>query len=235
MDEYLIESCLQTVENICDMLDHNSTEYQTYIESAQSVMFTLDNTGFFDDTTRLEGQTKVIETLQRLAFVDSDTGSIDNIAAWCLQKWLTILQLRPQTIPALKGWLYVICFMCLLAALTISGIGKWWLSKAQRSLARINAEESSSSSSSAGTTRRPNSDPTNTTRTEEVRRTSRTRRDQDAETRLHSEEYVEARGLLLPAIEYLTRAVEEGDRQGTTDGSLFVTVSLSLTLEMCLV
>src|SRR5215472_9224685 len=117
----------------------------------------------------------------------------------------------------------------LLAALIISGIGKWWLSKAQRSLARISAEESSSSSSSAGATRRPNSDPTNATRTEEIRRTSRTTRDQDAETRLHSQEYVEARGLLLPATEYLTRAVEEGDRQGTSDGSLFVTVSLSLT------
>jgi|SRR5579871_314188 len=117
--------------------------------------------------------------------------------------------------------------MCLLTALTISGIGRWWLSKAQPSLARISAEESSSSSSSAGTTRRPNSDPTNVTRTEEVQRSSRRTRDQDAETRLHSEEYVEARGLLLPATEYLTRAVDEGDRQGITDGSLFVTASLS--------
>ena len=111
MDEYLIESCLQIVDNIDDMLDYNSAEYQRYIESAQSVMFTLDNTGFFDDTTRLEGQTKVTETLQRLAFVDSDAGSIDNIAAWCLQKWLTILQLRPQTVSALKGRPHVVCFI----------------------------------------------------------------------------------------------------------------------------
>jgi len=106
MDEYWIESCLQVIEDIDDMLDYNSTEHQRYIESAQSVMFTLDSASFFDDAARLEEQTKVIETLQRLAFVDSDAGSIDDIAAWCLQKWLRILQLRPQTIPALKGWLH---------------------------------------------------------------------------------------------------------------------------------
>jgi len=129
----------------------------------------------------------------------------------------------------------VIYFICLLIALTISGIGRWWLSKAQYSLARISSEESSSSSSSAGATRRPNSDPTNAARTEEVRHASRTTRDQDAETRLHSEEYVEARGLLLPATEYLTRAVEEGDRQGITDGSLFVTVNPSLMPEVYVV
>jgi hypothetical protein len=230
MDEHLIESCLQAIEEINDMLDYNSTEYQRYIESAQSVMFYLDTTSFFDDTTQLDEQTRVIETLQRLAFIDSDAGSIDDVAAWCLQKWLMILQLRPQTVPALKGLLHM---NCLPASLIVSGIGKWWLSKAQRSLARINAEESSSSSSSGGATRRPNSDPTSSTRTDEVRRASRSTRDQDAETRLHSQEYVEARGLLLPAIEYLTRAVEEGDRQGITDGSLFVTVSFFLKLEAC--
>src|SRR6266480_7237007 len=115
MDEHLIESCLQTVEDIGDMLDYNSTEHQSYIESAQSVIFNLDNTGFFDDPARLAGQTKVIETLQRLAFVDSDAGCFDDIASWCLQKWLCILQLRPQTIPALKGKLHVICFICLLS------------------------------------------------------------------------------------------------------------------------
>ena len=110
MDEQWIESCLQTVEDISDMLDYNNPEHQRHIESAQSVMFTLDSTSFFDDTTRLGDQVNVIETLQRFAFIDSDTGSIDDIAAWCLQKWLRILQLRPQIIPALKGLFHVISF-----------------------------------------------------------------------------------------------------------------------------
>lgn len=109
-------------------------------------------------------------------------------------------------------------------------IGKWWLSKAQPSLARINAEETSSSSSSAGAPRpaRPHSDPSTHIRTEEVRRASRsTDRDAEAETRLHTQEYVEARGILLPAIEYLRRAVEEADSQETMNGSLLVTVCLA--------
>jgi hypothetical protein len=109
-------------------------------------------------------------------------------------------------------------------------IGKWWLSKAQPSLARINAEETSSSSSSAGASRatRPHSDPTTHLRTEEVRHAARSiDRDTEAEARLHTQEYVEARGILLPAIEYLRRAVEEADSQGSTNGSLLVTVRVA--------
>lgn len=114
--------------------------------------------------------------------------------------------------------------------LKFPGIGKWWLNKAQPSLARINAEETSSSSSSAGASRgvRPHSNQSTQARNEEVRRTTRAvERDQEAETRLHTQEYVEARGILLPAIEYLRRAVEEADTQGTINGSLLVTVCLA--------
>jgi len=119
MDEYFIETCLQTVEHINNMLDHNNTEHQRSIESAKSVMSSLDDACFFDDTTQLEAQTKVIETLQRLAFVNIDVGAIDDIADWCLQKWLVMLQLHPQTIHALKGSVNMTHFIRLLAALII--------------------------------------------------------------------------------------------------------------------
>ena len=47
---------------------------------------------------------------------------------------------------------------------------------------------------------------------------------QEAETRLHTADYVEARGILLPAVEYLKQAVDEASSQGNPRGSLLVTV-----------
>jgi len=119
-------------------------------------------------------------------------------------------------------------------AQAILGIGKWWLHKAQPLLARISSEESSSSSSGAsrGASRgtRPQSDPTASLRVEEVRRNNRVvDRDIEAETRLHTQDYVEARGILLPAIEYLRRAVEQADtEEDGPSGHLLVTVGVDL-------
>jgi len=63
-----------------------------------------------------------------------------------------------------------------------------------------------------------------------VRRNSRiVERDVEAETRLHTQDYVEARGILLPAIEYLRRAVEQADtEEHGPSGHLLVTVGVDL-------
>ena len=46
----------------------------------------------------------------------------------------------------------------------------------------------------------------------------------EAEQRLHTADYVEARGILLPATEYLQRAVDAARSQGNVTGSLLSTV-----------
>lgn len=48
---------------------------------------------------------------------------------------------------------------------------------------------------------------------------------EEAEQRLHTADYVEARGLLLPAVDYLRRAVVQAISQKLLSGSLLVTVS----------
>lgn len=48
---------------------------------------------------------------------------------------------------------------------------------------------------------------------------------EDVEQRLHTTDYVEARGLLLPAVDYLRRAVERATSEKLLSGSLLVTVS----------
>ena len=46
----------------------------------------------------------------------------------------------------------------------------------------------------------------------------------EAEQRLHTADYVEARGILLPATEYLQRAVDAARSQGNVTGFLLSTV-----------
>ena len=58
---------------------------------------------------------------------------------------------------------------------------------------------------------------------EEDRNTKRS--NAEAESRLYTSDYVEARGVLLPAIEYLKHAVEAARTQDGTTGELLATVS----------
>lgn len=50
--------------------------------------------------------------------------------------------------------------------------------------------------------------------------------DREAEIRSHQSDYVDARGILLPAVEYLKRAVESAYAQENITGELLSTVSM---------
>ena len=93
------------------------------------------------------------------------------------------------------------------------GLGNAWLLKSQKTLARIQREESSSSSDT-------NSSPESRIR---IRR-----RDQDCQdlARISSPDYVEARGTLRPALDLFDRAIQVADVQESTSGGLLSLVSL---------
>lgn len=103
MEDYNRDECLQIINQINDMLDNNPSEYMSYVESARRLMNTCDTLHFFDDNTRLDAQMRAVETLQRLAFVDIDSGPVSGIADWCLQRWLRMLQNNPDAVDILKG------------------------------------------------------------------------------------------------------------------------------------
>lgn len=46
----------------------------------------------------------------------------------------------------------------------------------------------------------------------------------EADARLHTSDYVEARGMLLPAVEYFDRAVRAAEMQGLSSGDLLALV-----------
>ena len=94
-------------------------------------------------------------------------------------------------------------------------IGRYWLLRSQKSLAKIHHAEGDSSSS--GT-----SQGYSLSQSEEQQTSIGAI---EAEGRLQTGDYVEARGTLLPAIEYLKRAVDAARAQGRLDGPLLSTVS----------
>jgi hypothetical protein len=98
-------------------------------------------------------------------------------------------------------------------------IGRNWLLRAQKSLANIYRAERSSSSSSAASASAPWHDMSG-------QEATTAQAFAEAEQRLHTGDYVEARGILLPAVEYLKRAVDTAHSQGSVTGSILCTVRI---------
>lgn len=86
----------------------------------------------------------------------------------------------------------------------LRGLGQMWLSRAQPALARIHASQGRSSSGGG-----------NSSRSESAT---------EAERRVGTADYVEARGFLQPATEYLERAVAAASNQDAIPGDLLVKV-----------
>ena len=107
----------------------------------------------------------------------------------------------------------------------VAGLGQAWLLRSQPSLARIQIDEGSSSSCfSNGQGRSAPGDAV-----DELVDTARAA--SEANSQRHTAEYVEARGTLIPATEYLTSAVNVAEQQGVLDGQLLSLVSLNSEAE----
>jgi hypothetical protein len=150
--------------------------------------------------TRASEQAWMVAGLQRLASVDAEGGGVADVAAWCSRQWLVMFQRDQHNIAALRG------------------IGQSWYARAQPLLARIHRADGSSSSSNGSSQRSAN----RMTSSEEERHSAAATA--EAERRTGTQDYVEARGLLQPATEYLERAVVAATAQSALSGDLLATV-----------
>lgn len=200
-EEQRISVCRTGINQIYTALQEVPQTWRNYLTLARSIMTHLDSTTFMQQPARTAEQTWIVTALQRLAYMDADNNVMTDIAAWCSRQWLAILQRESQNVEALRG------------------IGQSWLGRAQPVLSRIQPSEGSSSSSGGSSTRSGGS---RSTGEEEQRPGGRTRT--EAERRVDTQEYVEARQYLQPATEYLERAVIAATRQGVASGDLLATV-----------
>ncbi|KAH7123937.1 hypothetical protein B0J11DRAFT_580693 [Dendryphion nanum] len=193
MDQNTTASLISTANLISATLDTDPDAWRDRLQIIRDITASLEILDTVPDQTRKQWQLPLIAAFQRVAFADADSGGVLDIANWCLRQELAMHALYPDDVDLL--------------ALT----GQNWLQRAQKSLAKIHATERHSSSS-GGSADVPLS------RSEEVQR--RIRAAIEAEDRLSTADYVEARGILLPATEYLKRAVVAARTQGAVTGNL---------------
>lgn len=203
-EEQRITACKTGLERIYAMLRETPQDWRNFITLGRSVIGHLDATTFMNKATRTREQAWMIAGLQRLAFADAENGGIPDIASWCSRQWLVIFQRDNNNVAALRG------------------IGQAWLSRAQPTLARIQRTDSSSSSggSQQGTSQRSR---TTGTSSEQAKKAAAAAK--EAERKAGTADYVEARGFLQPATEYLDRAVAAASSQRVLSGDLLATVS----------
>ncbi|KAF2662994.1 hypothetical protein K491DRAFT_700118 [Lophiostoma macrostomum CBS 122681] len=198
MNEHLVITLQSTVDLIASTLDTNPSAWRDHLQPIRDITASLEFLDTAPDDSRKQWQLPLIRVFQRVSFTDADNGGVPDIADWCLRQSLTLLQLYPEDF----------------GLLTL--IGRNWLSRAQKSLAKIHQAERDSSSS-GGSLGQPLS------RSEEQQMAARAA--VEAEDRLHTADYVEARGILLPATEYLKRSVDGATVQSQLTGGLLATVS----------
>ena len=201
-EEQRISVCKSGLNQIYAMLQSSPQSWRNYITLARSVIAHLDATSIMQQPSRTTEQVWMIAGLQRLAYADVDNGGVPDIASWCARQWMAIFQREPQNVAALRG------------------IGQSWLSRAQPILARIHRVDGSSSSSAGSSQLSARSHRSSEEERQAAAATA------EAERRAGTQDYVEARGLLQPATEYLERAVAAASAQRALSGDLLTTVSL---------
>lgn len=210
-EEQRIAVCKTGLERIYAMLRDSPQDWRNFITLGRSVVGHLDATTFMQKESRTTEQAWMIAGLQRLAFADAENGGIPDIASWCSRQWLVIFQRDNNNVAALRG------------------IGQAWLSRAQPTLARIQRTDSSSSSggSQQGASQRSTQSRTTGSSSEQSRKAAAAAK--EAERKAGTADYVEARGFLQPATEYLDRAIAAASSQRVLSGDLLSTVSTSPT------
>jgi hypothetical protein len=103
MDRRLLYDIERAVEYIDDMLYNPNVRWDKLVESARNLMALLDSTSFFGGSSGVTLQVNTVEVLQKLAYQNVDQGGIGDIADWCLERWLRILQRNPEDVRSLKG------------------------------------------------------------------------------------------------------------------------------------
>ncbi|KAF2028122.1 hypothetical protein EK21DRAFT_70523 [Setomelanomma holmii] len=200
MDENAVRNLMSTVDLINTNLDLRPESWREQVQAIRNTTASLELLDRTPDETRKRWQLPLIGTFQRVAFADADNAVLQDLADWCLRQALTLLHLYPED------------------ADILALIGRNWLQRAQKSLANIYRTERGSSGSSAGSTSALWHDIAG-------KEDMTARAFAETEQRLHTGDYVEARGILLPAVEYLKRAVDTAHSQGTVTGAMLSTAA----------
>jgi hypothetical protein len=103
MNRRLLHDIERAVEYIDDMLYNPGIRWDALVESTRNLMALLDSTPFFGGPSGVDLQINTVDVIQKLAYQNVDQGGIGDVADWCLERWLRILQRNPDNVQSLKG------------------------------------------------------------------------------------------------------------------------------------
>lgn len=97
-----IEGALNEVRRIVERRPSDAGwEHQMSI--ARAAIATFDTTGFMQLPNRTRDRIFAITALQRLAYAEVDGPRATDIAEWCMNQWLSLLQTDAEDLDALRG------------------------------------------------------------------------------------------------------------------------------------
>jgi hypothetical protein len=101
--ETQIEGAVLEVRRIADLDSSPHLPWEQRLEIARMTIATFDSTGFVQMPNRTTDRTFVVAALQGLAYHDEEGDGVADIAQWCMDQWLFLLQRNNEDLNALRG------------------------------------------------------------------------------------------------------------------------------------
>lgn len=103
VQETRIEDALRDIRRIADN-SPTHIPWEQRLRIARTAIAAFDSTGFTQLPNRTDDRIFVVTELQKLAYHDTEGAGVTDIAEWCMNQWLFILQRNAENLAALRGW-----------------------------------------------------------------------------------------------------------------------------------
>lgn len=100
--ETRIEGALRDIRRLADTIT-SPLPWEQRLQLARTAIATFESTGFIQMSNRSADRTFVVTELQRFAYCDADGAGVTVIAEWCMNQWLSLLQINNEDLTALRG------------------------------------------------------------------------------------------------------------------------------------
>lgn len=102
-EEQRITDILNSVRNLQSSSPTTQTEISARVETARNIISHLSRSPFMSWPDRHDDQIFILNELQNVAYHEADNGGVQDIAQWCLQQFLTMLNRQSESLEALTG------------------------------------------------------------------------------------------------------------------------------------
>ena len=131
-EEQRIARAKAELRRIRNAMEASGNNHGQHMNAARAVITAIDSTGLMQRPNHIKDQIFIISRLQKLAYFDADSGGVRDIADWCVNQWLRLLQRDGQNVDALHGTLSLMPLYVRAGWMTLIKPRSWsWLAVAR--------------------------------------------------------------------------------------------------------